>query len=198
MLQHIEASSLGRIRYVGPKRQKIDTGHIIPQQIGNDDYRLVTIPALGDAPRRKTLKVHRLVALAFHGLPPLSDKRIVVGHLDDDPGNNRPQNLRWMTQAKNCNAPGFIAKQRARSGEKNPFYGRQHSAETRAKISEAKRGTRHTREAREKMSGENHWMFGRQHSPETRARISAAKREGAARRRLEKLATPEAGSARHA
>lgn len=189
-LQQIEASSLGRIRYVGPKRRKIDTGHVFPQSNGTGGYRQsgVLIAQSDGRAVYKALRVHRLVALAFHGLPPLSDERIVVGHLDDDPGNNRSDNLRWMTQAENCNAPGCIAKLRAREarrGEEHPFFGRQHSPETRAKMSASRRG-------------ENHPMFGRQHSPETRAKMSAALREAAARRRLQSVPTPEAGSASHA
>jgi hypothetical protein len=44
--------------------------------------------------------VHRLVCLAFHGLP-TSKGRDRVGHWDDDPNNNRSQNLRWVTHAEN-------------------------------------------------------------------------------------------------
>lgn len=145
-LQHIEASTQGRIRYVGPKRQKITTGHVFPQRSNREGYKLTNVPIFEDAGRGvyKARQVHRLVALAFYGLPPQSDEMIVVGHLDDDPGNNAPENLRWMTQRENCNAPGFIAKRRAwmrenRLGANNPFYGRQHTQETRAKMSAALR-----------------------------------------------------------
>ncbi len=176
-LQHIEASSLGRIRYVGPKRQKIGAGHVYPQRSNENGYKVADVPCLDSGGRTtyRTMKAHRLVAMAFHGPEPLSNRRMVVGHLDDDRTNNRPDNLRWMTQRDNLNAPGCKAKLRAKT----------FSAETRALLSASKRG-------------ENHPMFGRHHSLETRARISAAKREGAARRRLEKLATTEAGNAAHA
>ena len=40
--------------------------------------------------------VHRLICLAFHGLP-LSDKHDSVDHLDKNRGNNRADNLRWAT-----------------------------------------------------------------------------------------------------
>src|ERR1041385_5111562 len=42
--------------------------------------------------------VHSLVALAFHGPRPAG---MVVMHLDDDPKNNRPSNLRYGTPAEN-------------------------------------------------------------------------------------------------
>jgi hypothetical protein len=175
-LQHIEASSLGRIRYVGPKRQKIDTGHVLPQRSNNKGYKNVNVPRLDCASQttRRTMKVHRLVSMAFHGPEPLSNQRMVVGHLDDDPGNNCPDNLRWMTQRDNLNAAACKAKQRAKT----------FSPETRAKMSAMKQGA-------------NHPFYGKPRSIETRTRISAAKREAAARR-LEKLAIPEAGNAAHA
>jgi hypothetical protein len=67
----------------------------------------------------KTFKVARLVCEAFHGPPPV--ERAVVMHLDDDPGNNRPENLKWGTQKENLNAPQFIAYCKSRTGDKNPF-----------------------------------------------------------------------------
>lgn len=47
---------------------------------------------------RKTASVHRLVALAFLGYPPLGAE---VCHFDGDPTNNRVDNLRWDTHAAN-------------------------------------------------------------------------------------------------
>ena len=43
--------------------------------------------------------VHRLVLLAFHGERP--SPRHETLHLDADPTNNRPENLRWGTHAEN-------------------------------------------------------------------------------------------------
>lgn len=170
-LQHIEASSLGRVRYVGPNVRKTKTGHVLPQRSDDKGYKNVNVPCLdGDGPAtRRTMKVHRLVSMAFHGPEPLSNQRMVVGHLDDDPANNRPDNLRWMTQRDNLNAPGYRAKQRAKT----------FSPETRAKLSAMKRG-------------ENHPRYGKKCSPETRARISATKREASARRQRERLVASEA------
>ena len=67
----------------------------------------------------KTYRVSRLVCEAFHGPPPFP--RAVAMHLDDDTTNNRPENLRWGTQKENLNAPGFIARCRARAGDRNPY-----------------------------------------------------------------------------
>ena len=51
----------------------------------------------------------------------------------------------------------------SRSGEKNPFFGKNHSEASRIKMSERKKG-------------ENHPMFGKKRSEETRRRISEAKK----------------------
>jgi hypothetical protein len=44
--------------------------------------------------------MHRLVCTAFHGEPPTPD-HTDVDHIDGDPGNNRTENLRWVTHAQN-------------------------------------------------------------------------------------------------
>lgn len=44
-------------------------------------------------------RVHRIVAIAFHGVPPT--KEHVVDHIDTNRRNNRPENLRWLTRLEN-------------------------------------------------------------------------------------------------
>jgi len=46
-----------------------------------------------------TRHVHRLICMAFHGMPRM--KSLQVRHLDGNPGNNVPDNLRWGTQEEN-------------------------------------------------------------------------------------------------
>lgn len=46
-----------------------------------------------------SVRVHRIVATAFHGLPPT--KEHVVDHIDTNKRNNRPENLRWVTRLEN-------------------------------------------------------------------------------------------------
>jgi hypothetical protein len=53
------------------------------------------------------IKVHQAVCEAFHGPKPFANA--VVMHLDENALNNRPENLKWGTQAENQNAPGLIA-----------------------------------------------------------------------------------------
>lgn len=49
--------------------------------------------------KKVTKHVHRLVCMAFHGMPPFPTAQ--VRHLDGVPTNCRPDNLRWGTQVEN-------------------------------------------------------------------------------------------------
>lgn len=46
-----------------------------------------------------SVRIHRIVATAFHGEPPT--KKHVVDHIDTNKQNNRPENLRWVTRLEN-------------------------------------------------------------------------------------------------
>lgn len=45
------------------------------------------------------IRIHRIVATAFHGEPP--DPNYVVDNIDTNCRNNRPENLRWLTRLEN-------------------------------------------------------------------------------------------------
>lgn len=60
-------------------------------------YLQVTIPKLGA--KSLPVRVHRLIASAFHGECP--SKCHEVAHYDGDRLNNKPGNLRWVTRAEN-------------------------------------------------------------------------------------------------
>ena len=47
-----------------------------------------------------SVRVHRIVAVAFHGVPPTEEH--VVDHIDTNRKNNRPSNLRWLTRFENA------------------------------------------------------------------------------------------------
>lgn len=83
------------------------------------------------------LSVSRLVCAAFHGPQPSPEESYVL-HGDDDPQNNRPENLRWGTQEENLAAPGYRQKQREawvrRKARRAPDYA---SAKDRAKMEHA-------------------------------------------------------------
>ncbi len=46
-----------------------------------------------------SVRIHRIVATAFHGEPPT--KEHVIDHIDTNKRNNRPENLRWVTRLEN-------------------------------------------------------------------------------------------------
>lgn len=45
------------------------------------------------------VRVHQIVATAFHGIP--EDPHMVIDHIDTNRCNNRPENLRWVTRLEN-------------------------------------------------------------------------------------------------
>ena len=124
----MQASSWGRVKlkpysyvmknggvrhYRNPKprwgvEQKAATG-----RDGAPKRRLIYIVGL-----KKCFIVARLVCEAFHGIPP--SKKSVTMHLDEDPSNNKPENLAWGTQRENLAMPKAQAAFRARIGEKSP------------------------------------------------------------------------------
>lgn len=83
-----QVSSFGRIRSFQSgealilKTRKIDGG----------GYKYVKL-----YPGTITMKVHRLVAIAFHGMP----SGLVVNHKDGNKLNNRADNLEWISQSDN-------------------------------------------------------------------------------------------------
>lgn len=59
-----------------------------------------------------SLRIHRMVATAFHVVP--STKDHVVGHIDTNKQNNRPENLRWVTRLENVLLNPITAKRIAK------------------------------------------------------------------------------------
>lgn len=61
-------------------------------------------------------------------------------------------------------------------GEKNPFYGKHHTEETKRKVGDAHRGKKLSKETREKMSkakiGEKNSFYGKKHTEETKQLLS--------------------------
>lgn len=86
-----EASSDGRIR-------NRSSGLIYKPLHHPDGYVRASVKQ--DNGVRVRIGVHRLVCLAFHGLPPDKDHR-VTNHKDGCKSNNHPSNLEWATYQKN-------------------------------------------------------------------------------------------------
>jgi len=67
--------------------------------------------------KKVTQTVHRLICMAFHGMPP--SKSHQVRHLDGSGTNNRPENLAWGTQQDNWR--DRKAHGHGNEGEKHPM-----------------------------------------------------------------------------
>lgn len=98
-----EASSNGRIRSIDRKvirggREMSVRGRILSPGIGKKGHRYVNLQMNGSI---KTEYIHRLIAISFIGEQP-HDKPIVA-HINGDPSDNRPSNLRWSTHLENSN-----------------------------------------------------------------------------------------------
>ncbi len=90
-----EVSDLGRVRNVA-KRKSTRVGYVLKPQMDRLGYPRVHLRRQGT---NYTRFVHRLVALAFLGLPP--NPTDVANHKDTDKSNARPSNLEWITQLEN-------------------------------------------------------------------------------------------------
>jgi hypothetical protein len=83
-----EVSDLGQVR-------RVDSGRILSPSVDEWGRRRVN---LWRANRYKTVKVHRLVALAFIGPQPDGHE---VAHRDGNAANNQAGNLMWATPTEN-------------------------------------------------------------------------------------------------
>ena len=68
---------------------------------------------------KRTFKVHQLICEAFHGPKPTPEH--IVLHLDEDPSNNVPGNLRWGTRKENQRFPKVQKAFRNRRAEKSSW-----------------------------------------------------------------------------
>lgn len=103
----LEASSKGRIRSIpyevpmphgGLRTCQVSPTYGVKVQMSPRYHRMqLTF-------RRKTYRLHRLVAEAFLGPCP---KGLDVSHKDEDATNNIPDNLEYVTRKVNLNKPGI-------------------------------------------------------------------------------------------
>lgn len=91
-----EASSLGRVRSVprlvacsGGKVAR-HKGRVLSQYADRKGYLGVSVGA------NRVMKVHRLVAIAFHG-----ESDLHINHKDGNKTNNSPENLEYVTPKQN-------------------------------------------------------------------------------------------------
>jgi hypothetical protein len=73
------------------KPWRVTEGHLVPARVYVSRYPLVIAG-------KKRVRVHELVASAFHGVKPLGTQ---CRHLNDNKCDNRPSNLGWGTGVEN-------------------------------------------------------------------------------------------------
>lgn len=120
-----EASEEGQIRRVaykaGTKGPNHPLPHVLAGWINNRGYPYVNVSKDGGGYQPK--QVHRLVLMAFKGLPP--EGKPLGCHIDGDRTNNRADNLYWGSAADN-------GADKVRLGEAATFRGNH----PRAKLTE--------------------------------------------------------------
>ena len=117
-----KVSNLGRI--FGKTRE-------LKQRLNKDGYLDVTV---GKGKYRTTRRVHRLVMMAFR--PCEGMENLEVDHIDTCRTKNELSNLRWTSHIENCNNP--LSREHYSDcmiGDKNPFFGKTHTDEQKAKWS---------------------------------------------------------------
>ncbi|PDS41146.1 hypothetical protein CO668_30860 [Rhizobium anhuiense] len=89
----LEASSHGRLRNGA-------TGHVLKLRLNNQGYLQAGFVVEG---RWRACNAHRMVCLAFNGLPPHADWH--AAHKDSDRTNNRANNMEWLSPEENWSDP---------------------------------------------------------------------------------------------
>lgn len=112
-----EASSTGDVRRRA-HRKGAYSGRVLATK-NHQGYKFLSI--FPDGGKQKTVGVHRLVALAFHGTPP-EDKPCAC-HKDSNRKNNRADNLYWGSYLDNS------ADLRRRRLVENPWTDRETGTE---------------------------------------------------------------------
>ena len=123
-----QVSNLGRVKSLRVKRH---ADGIMTTKIRKNGYAFIFLHINN---KRIWKSVHRLVAQAFIPNP---DNKPQIDHIDGNPSNNIVTNLRWATGKENMNNPITLKRMSfSMGGERNPFYGKKHTEETKKHLSE--------------------------------------------------------------
>lgn len=112
-----EVSNMGRVRSL-ERKTNCNGGlfqrkeRILKNTIDRNGYHFVFLYPING--RKRTIPVHRLVAMAFIPNP---DNKPEIDHIDGNKSNNNPINLRWVTHQENCANPNTVKKLRQHIGE---------------------------------------------------------------------------------
>lgn len=102
-----------RTRYKGFGRKELVDWYPLRGHLTSKGYRTIS---MSHENVKVTKSVHRLVCMAFHGMP--STDTMEVRHLNGDATDNRPENLCWGTAEENWQDKR--AHGRATVGERHP------------------------------------------------------------------------------
>lgn len=106
-----DVSNLGRVRSNNnPKNPKL-----LKQGTSVNGYKTVALVKVKGSGNSQTKQVHRLVAEAFIPNP---EGKPFIDHIDTNPSNNVPENLRWVTTEENSNNPLTKARVTQRNRER--------------------------------------------------------------------------------
>lgn len=86
-----EVSNIGRVRSLGKRAR------VMILQKRNKKGKYYGVSLLKDC-KQKNMQIHRAVALAFIPNP---ENKPCVNHIDNDPSNNKLNNLEWVTNREN-------------------------------------------------------------------------------------------------
>ena len=75
------------------------TNKILKQKCDKDGYLELALRTIDN--KGRSYKVHRLVAFAYIGKPPLNLKDPTINHIDNNIKNNHYSNLEWMERGTN-------------------------------------------------------------------------------------------------
>lgn len=97
-----QASNLGRIKSLARTTQyrhmkRVEKENIMQPQKGRGKYKLIALSKNGN---QHMFQVHRLIWETFNGKIP---KGMQVNHIDENPSNNKLDNLELTTPKDNCN-----------------------------------------------------------------------------------------------
>jgi hypothetical protein len=91
-----EVSNFGNVKSL--KRKRVLNDRILNPPINQKGYRLVNLNKNG---LKYKIEVHQLIAIAFLNHVP-NGLKIVIDHIDNNPLNNRLDNLQLITNRQNC------------------------------------------------------------------------------------------------